>query len=122
MILVFSGLSGLILVSFGSDAFEGQNLAYNFSSAQSQAAKLDSGDPDQLQLKNGLFCMRPGDVNSDLEVDGSDLILVRVQFLNGAGEVYINQDVNLDGEVDGSDLILTRVSFLSSLFSTLANL
>lgn len=111
-----------VLSNSNVGVFEGITETYNFSSAQTQAVKLDSGDPDQLQLKNGLYCMRPGDVNSTLEVDGSDLILVRVQFLNGAGSIYINQDVNLDGEVDGSDLILTRISFLNSLFSTLANL
>jgi hypothetical protein len=111
-----------VLSNGTAGTFEGQNLTYDFSSAQSQAAKLDSGDPNQLQLKNGLFCMIPGDVNSDLEVNGSDLTSVRINFNLGSFDVYISQDLNLDGGVDGIDLTTTRISFNTGFYSTLANL
>lgn len=111
-----------VLSNGTAGAFEGQNLSYDFSTTQSQAVKLDLDDPDQLQLKNGLYCMRPGDINSDLEVNGSDLTSVKADFSLGTAEIYTNSDLNLDGSVDGIDLTTQKLSFVLGLFSTLINL
>ena len=102
--------------------FEGKNTSYNFSTSQTQAVKLDPGDPDQLQLKNGLYCMRPGDINGDFEVNGSDLTSVKASFSIGTYDVYTGADINCDGTVDGIDLTTEKLSFSLGLFSTLINL
>lgn len=103
-------------------AFEGKNESYNFSTSSTQAAKLDPGDTDQLVLKNGLYCMIPGDINGDLEVNGSDLTSVKANFSLGTSEVYTNTDLNLDGSVDGIDLTTEKISFIAAFFSTLINI
>lgn len=111
-----------VLSNSSTGTFEGQNLAYDFSTAQTQAVKLDSGDPNQLQLKNGLYCMIPGDVNSDYSIDAIDLTSVKIQFNLGTSEVYHVTDLNLDGGLDAIDLTLQKISFNNGYFSTLGNL
>ena len=111
-----------ILSNSSTGTFEGKNEVYNFSTAQSQAVKLDVGDPDQLQLKNGLYCMRPGDINSSYEVNGVDLNTVKSNFNLGTFDVYINSDIDCNGGVDGVDLNTTKSSFNLGLFSTLINI
>lgn len=102
--------------------FEGLNTSYDFSTAQTQAVKLDAGDPDQLQLKSGLYCMIPGDVNFDYGVDAIDLTMVKIQFNLGTSEVYHITDLNLDGGLDAIDLTLEKISFNNGNYSTLGNL
>lgn len=111
-----------VLSNSSVGTFEGKNETYNFSTAQTQAVKLDGGDPDQLQLQNGLYCLRPGDVDGNFEVNGSDLTAVKTNFSLGTAEEYTNSDINLDGSVDGIDLTTEKLSFVLGLFSTLINL
>jgi len=111
-----------VLSNSSSGNFEGTNTAYDFSTAQSQAVKLDSGDPDQLQLKNGLFCMIPGDINQSLDIDAIDFTSIRIQAQLGTSDIYIFQDLNLDGGVDAIDFTTSRISTAAGFFSTLANL
>lgn len=102
--------------------FEGVNTSYDFSTAQTQAVKLDAGDPDQLQLKNGLYCMIPGDMNATYDVDAIDFTSVRIQAQQAAGDAYIYEDLNLDGGVDAIDFTTCRISTAAAFYSTLANL
>ena len=110
----------LAILSNPISGFEGANTSYNFSTALSQASN-PYGDPDQMQIKNGVWCMIPGDINSDFSIDGLDLTNIKNEFNNGTFDIYILADMNLDGLVDGIDLTLAKVSFNQGYFSTLIN-
>ncbi|MHC1736581.1 MAG: hypothetical protein AB9882_01070 [Ignavibacteriaceae bacterium] len=73
------------------------SLAYDFSSAQTQAYG------DNMIQKGTKWCIYGGDVNQDGIVDGSDITAVDNDATNWAGG-YLSTDTNGDEIVDGSDI------------------
>ena len=82
----------------GGEAFTSGFLAYDFTSAQSQAYG------NNLTLSGGIYSVYSGDVNNDGIVDGSDLMLISndaANFLLG----YVPTDLNGNSFVDATDLV-----------------
>jgi photosystem II stability/assembly factor-like uncharacterized protein len=81
----------------GGEAFVSGFLAYDFTSAQSQAYG------NNLTLCGDKYSIYTGDVNFDGFVDGSDVMLISndaYAFLSG----YVTSDLNGDSLVDATDL------------------
>ena len=99
--------------------FRGQK-AYNFTTALSQAS-TQPGDPAQMILRGGKWCMWAGDVNQDLGIDGTDFGTVAAATAAGPFDVYDLSDLNLDGGVDGTDFGIMNFSNNTAPYSTLVN-
>ncbi len=82
----------------GGEAFVSGFLAYDFTSAQSQAYG------NNLTLCGSKYSIYTGDVNLDGFIDGSDVTLISndaYAFLSG----YVTSDLNGDNLVDATDLV-----------------
>ncbi|MEZ4911428.1 MAG: hypothetical protein R2774_11250 [Saprospiraceae bacterium] len=110
----------LAVLSNSIASFEGTNISYDFSSGLSQAFN-PSNDPNQMQLKNGVWCLNTGDVNSDLSVDANDTPSFFMEFNLGSFDLYINTDLNLDGAMDANDTPFFFTPFNSGYYSTILN-
>jgi len=109
-----------ILSNSIAGTFEGKNEFYNFSSGLSQASN-DFSDPDQMRLKNGVWCLIAGDMNSDNAVDANDVPIFFTSFNNNDFDTYIFPDLNMDGAVDANDAPLFFYSFNLNSYSTIIN-
>jgi hypothetical protein len=100
----------------------GASLSYDFTTSLSQASN-EFDAPDQLVQKNGILCMRVGDLdmNQDFSVNGVDGAYFNIQFRNDVYDVYDRADLNMDGFVDGVDGALFNMNFYLDVYSTLIN-
>lgn len=101
-------------------SFSGATVAYDFTTGLAQAYNA-GGDPAQLILKNGEWCMIYGDINSDFSVDAIDITLGKTDFNNGVADEYDSSDLNMDGVVDAIDITLVKIAFAAGYYSTLIN-
>lgn len=100
--------------------FEGKTDTYNFTSGLAQAAN-DFSDPAQMVLRNSVWCMIQGDMNTDLAVDANDVPIFNTSFNNGDFDLYLLTDINMDGAVDANDVPLFNSAFNAGSYSTLIN-
>lgn len=100
----------------------GASISYDFTTALSQASS-NPGYPEQMVQNNGIWCLRPGDLNAnqDFFVDGVDGSFFNVQFKEDVFGSYDRADINMDGFVDGVDGSLFNTSFYQDIYSTLFN-
>jgi hypothetical protein len=100
----------------------GSTLSYDFTTALSQASN-EFGSPDQMIQKNGIWCMRVGDLNAnqDFSVNGVDGSYFNVQFKQDVYDVYDRADLDMDGFVDGVDGSLFNTNFYLDIYSTIIN-
>lgn len=103
-----------------SGVFEGKNESYNFSTAITQAP-AEFGAPDQLRLKNGVYCLISGDMNGDFSADANDVPVFFTSFNNNDFDVYAIPDMNMDGSVDANDVPLFYYSFNLNVYSNILN-
>ncbi len=109
----------LAVMSKEISSFTG-NITYDFSSALTQAPKIElATDPDFLVLKNGVYCLRAGDVNKDGYVDSTDRTSSYNDYKNNEYDKYINTDINMDGYVDSTDYTIVINAYSQSLYSAL---
>lgn len=94
--------------------------SYDFTTSLAQAAN-PFGDPAQMVLKNGKWCMWTGDVNRELFIDGSDKGLINFNITQNLDETYNPFDINLDGYVDGTDKGLLNANLSAAPNSMLIN-
>jgi hypothetical protein len=88
--------------SGGETYTTGTSMAYDFTTAQSQAYG------NSTVLKNGKYCIVSGDLNQDGFVNGNDFTLFSQQFgLTG----YLSADLNGDNNVNGNDFTAFSASF-----------
>lgn len=109
-----------VLSNSTGSVFEGMNTTYNFSSGLAQASN-DFMDPDQMRIKNGVWCLVSGDRNSDFYIDANDFPAFITSFNNGDYAIYTNTDLNLDGYVDANDFPYILQSFNTGYYSTFIN-
>lgn len=83
--------------SSGYLIFNTNEAAYDFTDSVTKAYG------DNLIQKGSKYCIYSGDVNKDGIIDGSDLILIENDAINGFTG-YLDSDVNGDMVTDGSDL------------------
>ncbi|MBO9614719.1 MAG: hypothetical protein J7619_18605 [Dyadobacter sp.] len=97
-------------------------VSYDFTTALSQASN-EFGDPPQMVLKNGIWCMWAGDINAtqDLGVDASDVNQVFHKNELAPVDVYSMFDLNMDGGVDANDSNLIYSNNLAAPISSLVN-
>ncbi len=80
----------------------GTSMAYNFTTAQSQAFG------NSMILKNGKYCLISGDLNEDGFVNGNDFTIFSQQY----GQTgYLRADLNGDNNVNGNDFTAISSSF-----------
>jgi hypothetical protein len=91
--------------------------SYDFTTALAQAYSLP-GEPDQMVLKNGKWCLWTGDVNQDRYVDNADFSQVEADYQN-FNNGYLVNDINLDGFSDNADYSLIEPIYQLFLYSTL---
>ena len=108
------------LAIMSNDVLMNDAFPYNFTTALSQASNL-FGDPAQMTLIGGKWCMWAGDVNQDQGIDGSDAGIVAGAVSIGAFDVYSITDLNMDGGLDGTDSGVISYSNNTAPFSTLVN-
>jgi len=88
--------------SGGETYTTGTSMAYDFTTAQSQAFG------NSTIFKNGKYCIISGDLNQDGFVNGNDFTLFSQQF----GQTgYVTADLNGDNNVNGNDFTSFSSSF-----------
>ena len=100
----------------------GSALSYDFTTGLSQASNA-FGDPPQMVLKNGSWCMWVGDIanGQDLGVDATDFNSVYDSNKDALIDIYSISDLNMDGGVDSNDYNLIFSNNLTAPFSSLSN-
>ena len=93
--------------------------SYDFSTSLSQASNA-FGDPAQMTLKFGKWCMWAGDTFNDNFIDGTDRSTISGN-LGKNDETYLINDLNMDGFADGTDRSLLNFNLLTAPNSTLNN-
>lgn len=87
-------------------------VTYDFSNAANKAF-----GSNQLSVGAGLFAFYSGDVNSDENIDITDISLMEIdinQFASG----YFRTDINGDGNVDILDVPLVEANVNNFIFSS----
>ncbi|SDD81646.1 hypothetical protein SAMN04487996_102259 [Dyadobacter soli] len=120
--IVIKHRNHLSIMSNPIQDFSSGVVSYDFTNALSQASN-DFGSPDQMVQKNGIWCMRVGDLNlsQDFSVNGVDGTYFNVQFKSDIYDVYDRADLNMNGFVDGVDGSLFNINFYLDIYSTLIN-
>lgn len=120
--IVIKHRNHLAVMSNPIQDFSAGIVSYDFTTALSQAA-TSPGDPAQMIQKNGIWCMRVGDLNAiqDFNVNGADGTIFNNHFKSDLYDTYDNADLNMNGFVDGVDGTLFNGNFYLDVFSTLIN-
>lgn len=89
----------------GGEDYDPMTLeSYNFTDAQSKAYGNNLLSVDISPVR---FALYSGDVNQDLTIDGSDLVIIENDAENFTSG-YVPSDLNGDNNVDGSDLMFAE--------------
>ena len=113
--LVVNHRNHMEIVSTPINNFVSGDFEYDFTTSLAQASSVP-GQPDQMILRNGVWCMWTGDqwvgdVQEHSRINSQDYQRVLQQF-SGSFHGYANEDLNMDGFFDVTDVNLGYYSSL----------
>jgi hypothetical protein len=93
------------------------DMAYDFTTALTQAHRYSPMEPAPMTLKNGIYCMWAGAMVNHVNVNVSDPPLAQNQFLNSVllNRTYFLSDINMNGIPEPNDVTLVQSNFLKQL-------